>query len=330
MQTSRYDLWAPGEYQYPAAFGFTPNITSYIHDEPEYEGRVLPCVVVVPGGAYRVVSPSEDGIVAERFYSLGYNAFVVTYTTNLLELAPLKLQPLCDLSRAVRFVRRNAGEFNIDADKLVTCGFSAGGHLVGSLCVHYGDVVDQDPAYQAFSNRPDAALLCYPVITSGEYAHKESFDVLLGVDATEEELAYMSLEKQVTPQTPPCFIWQTRTDEMVPVENSILMANALRAAGVPVEHHVFSHGQHGLSLADDVWASGDYGEPYTMEQMFGLVAAVKSGEVELPPEKQETYAMFTSFGSEDEGAAPMEFVPNEEVKVWPGLADAWIRRTLEV
>ena len=252
MKKETLAIWQKGEYQYPLAFGFVPKLVSYIHEEGE---QARPCMLVVPGGAYCVVSPTEGEIVAMEFYEKGYNAFVLTYTTNPLMLEPLKDQPMRDLSRAIRFIRSRAGEFCIDPDRLVICGFSAGGHLCASVCVHFADISDE--VYEGISNRPDAAILSYPVITSGDKAHQGSIQALLGADATEAELKYMSLETQVTENTPPCFLWQTATDEAVPVENSYLFAQALKEKGITFAHHVFSCGKHGLSLANEKWAAGD-------------------------------------------------------------------------
>lgn len=226
MRTEQIDLWDKDEYQYGAAFGFIPNIHGYIHDENE---DMRTCLIVVPGGGYRTVSPTEGEIVAKKFYDMGYNTFVCTYTTNILLLEPLKMQPLKDLSRAVRYVRKYAEEFHIS--KVVVCGFSAGGHLAGSLCVHWQDVDDEKQEMNHISSRPDAAILSYPVITSGEFAHLDSFKALLGEPMGLEDREYMSLEKQVTDHTPPIFLWQTITDELVPVENSILMVQALKEKG---------------------------------------------------------------------------------------------------
>src|SRR5690606_34384613 len=96
------------------------------------------------------------------------------------------------------FVRKQAEQFQIDPEKLVVCGFSAGGHLTGSIAVHHGaEELVLGGEYEGISNRPNAVILSYPVISSGEYAHRGSFTALLGADATKEELEYMSLEKQV-------------------------------------------------------------------------------------------------------------------------------------
>ncbi len=274
---------------------------------------------------------TEGEIVALEFYKKGYNTFVCTYTTNLFGIAPLLDQPMKDLSRAIRYIRANAGAFHVKENELTICGFSAGGHLCGSVCVHYEDVKDENPKYSDISNKPDAAILSYPVITSGEKAHRGSFESLLGKDASEEQLSYMSLEKHVTPDTPPCFLWQTATDETVPVENSYLFAEAgkdaseeqlsymslekhvtpdtppcflwqtatdetvpvensylfaeaCRANGVSYAHHVFSKGKHGLSLANEEWASGNFGGQYTVEQIECQVKAAEEGVLPLPEE----------------------------------------------
>ena len=143
MKKETLAVWQEGEYSYPLAFGFVPNLVSYIHEEDTQE---RPCMLVVPGGGYCVVSPTEGEIVAMEFYEKGYNAFVFTYTTNPLMLEPLKEQSMRDLSRAIRLIRSRAGEFHIDPCRLILCGFSAGGHLCASVCVHYMDVEDADTA----------------------------------------------------------------------------------------------------------------------------------------------------------------------------------------
>ena len=320
MRKQRFDLWKENEYTYPMAFGFVPNIVTFLHDEDEQE---RPAMIVVPGGGYRVVSPTEGEIVAKEFYAKGYQAFVCTYTTNLLGAAPLHDQPIRDLSRAVRFVRRHAKEFCVKTDQVAICGFSAGGHLCGSLCVHYDDVPDAE--YEGVSNRPDAAILSYPVITSGEYAHRDSFVALLGDDPSEEQLAYVSLEKQVKDDTPPCFLWQTVTDELVPVENSYLFAEPLRKHGITHAHHAFSKGGHGLSLAHEAWANGVYGDTDTMEQINRIVQCVKDGAIPMPEEAKQQ--LLASFDYDEETGKEMlkANIPSEEVAVWPILADAWMK-----
>lgn len=325
MNRQTHPIWENAEYTYPMSAGFVPFLVSYVHSDP----RPHPAMLVVPGGGYRFVSPTEAEPVAMRFYRAGYNAFVLTYTVNPLDNGVLKRQPLEDVSRAVRFLRAGAGEFRLDPDRLAVCGFSAGGHLCASLCVHWQDVADPNPRYGALSNRPSAAILSYPVITAGEFAHRDSFTALLGRDASPEELEYMSLEKQVTEKTPPCFLWQTMEDGAVPVENSYLFAQACRAAGVRFAHHVFTKGQHGLSLADEDWLAGRHGDGYCLAQLTALRDQVQAGQVPgIAPDAMDGWF-----------APPQDPDPASQreleracalVRVWPELAIAWLGDTLDI
>ncbi len=316
---NRHVLWEPPEYSYPMSGGFVPFVKSYVHPDPS----TRPAMLVVPGGGYCFVAPSEGEPVARKFYDAGYNAFVLTYTVNPLSSCPLYMQPLKDISRAVRFIRKSAADFRVHAQKLAVCGFSAGGHLCASLCVHWQDVSDPDPSYHRYSNRPDAAILSYPVITAGEKAHRGSFVALLGENAAPEQLEYMSLEKQVDQNTPPCFLWQTAADDAVPVENSYLFAEACHAAHVEYAHHVFTRGGHGLSLADSAWLRGEHGEPYTTQQLVMLRDKAKAGDLAgVAPDAFDGFF-----------APPGEMDPSQRekleracavVRVWPQLAIAWL------
>lgn len=326
MIGQRVEIWRADEYEYPAAYGFIPVMVTYLHED----GDMHPAMLVVPGGAYRYVAPSEGDIVARRFYEKNYNVFVLAYTVNYFD-EPLGMQPLRDISRAVRIIRSNAETLHIDSGKLALCGFSAGGHLCAGLCVHYKDIRDPRPEFDRVPNRPDAAVLSYPVITSGRYANRESFSALLGDDASEEELEYMSLEKQVTEDTPPCFLWQTASDRSVPVENSCLFAEALRKCGVPYAHHIFSGGIHGMSVASEEWLEGKYGDSYTLEQIRKLADAVRDGRTEYPAEKaDEILEKFGLNGGRRDRWTPeqkrqlREILP--EVQVWPELAETWLNR----
>lgn len=325
MQKNKHMIWGPGEYKYPLSAGFEPFIVSYIHTDPTPH----PAMVVTPGGAYCFVAPSEAEPVAKKFYSFGYNAFVLTYTVNPLTREPLMLQPLWDVSRAVRYVRKNAGDFHIDSDKLAVCGFSAGGHLSASLCVHWQDVEDPSPEYRGFSNRPDAAILSYPVITAGEYAHRGSFDAMLGTDPDPEMLHYMSLETQVTEKTPPCFLWQTAEDDCVPVENSYLFARACKAAGVDFAHHVFTSGQHGLALADDAWLADDYGDTYTLAPVTALRDKLKSEGIDgVPADAMDGF--FAPPGEPDPEYMEKLRRDCRIARVWPELARSWLASELKI
>ncbi|MBR6486877.1 MAG: prolyl oligopeptidase family serine peptidase [Lachnospiraceae bacterium] len=277
MRNFREDIWQDSEYTYAASYGFMPNIRAYIHDEeggsPAGNNKKRDAIIVLPGGGYCLCAPHEGQEVALEYYSMGLNAFVLTYTTDITMSVPLKDQPLKDVSRAVRLVRKKYA----NGGKVIICGFSAASHVCGTLAVHFKDV--SDPAYPDVSNRPDGVILSYPVITAGKYTHGSSLEALLGAEATQDELDYYSLEKNVTEDTPPCFLWQTLTDELVPVENSYLFASALKEKGVPYAHYVFPKGPHGIGLAKEpVKINDPVPDPsYALEQLILAVKAVKAG-----------------------------------------------------
>jgi acetyl esterase/lipase len=226
----------------------TPRLTPYLDPAGAAEGA-RPCVIVAPGGGYTKRAPYEGGPVAEWLNGLGVAAVVLHY-----RVAPSRYpEPLLDGARAVRLVRARAADFGIDPDRIGMLGFSAGGHVAALTAVHAtaGDPGAADPV-ERVSSRPDAIVLCYPVITFGSHRHQGCLDNLLGRRATPELVAHLSAEKHVTADTPPAFLWHTSTDAAVPVLNSTLFAEALGRAGVPHELHVFREGKHGLGLASDV------------------------------------------------------------------------------
>lgn len=153
------------------------------------------------------------------------------------------------------FIRENAVPWGIDTQKIVVAGFSAGGHLAANLGVDWAsDILKQALGDDVEQWKPNAILLAYPVISSGSFAHIDSFKQLLGDDF--EQLAkYLSLENKVSSQTPPTFLWHTGEDELVPAENSLAFVQALRKYHIPVEYHLFSYGGHGLSLGSEASAA---------------------------------------------------------------------------
>ena len=220
---------------------FQPYLKSYLLPGDTVRG----CVIVFPGGGYSNRAGHEGAPVAERFNRLGFHAVVVEY-----RVAPYRYPaPQEDALRAVRIVRGHAAEWNIDPTKIAVLGFSAGGHLACSA----GIVYDQIPAaagdaLDTVSARPDAMILCYPVITCRDkLAHFGSFENLLGTkDRT--QFPACSWEEHVTDSTPPTFLWHTAEDSAVPVENSLLFSLALQKHKIPFELHVFPYGHHGLGL----------------------------------------------------------------------------------
>ena len=326
-------IWGDGEYNYEASYGFCPSIHGFIHDEDDDKRDVM---LVVPGGGYCMCTPHESEIVGDVFYKHGMNVFVLTYTTDITMSVPLKMQPLEDVSRAVRYIRKKGAEYNIEGKKLILCGFSAGAHVAGSLAVHFNDVADKSEEYATISNRPDGAILAYPVITTGEFTHEYSVQALLGKNPTDAELEYFSLEKQVTSDTPPCFIWQTLTDNLVPVENSYLMAEALRKQGIMYAHYVFPTGFHGLSYPCEKFFTPQVGGEYGFEQLEKAVAAVKAGQG-VRVSEQRKKELEEQFPDKDESgknvAADGEHVLSaeekawcDEIGLWPELARVWMSR----
>jgi acetyl esterase/lipase len=184
----------------------------------------------------------------QRFNAAGLHAFVVHYS-----VAPHRHpQPLRDAARAMRLIRQRAGEWQVDLGRIAICGFSAGGHLAASLGVHHASrwVAGDDPVDQ-LSCRPDGLILCYSVITAGQFAHQGSLENLLGPGHDAQLRREMSLEEQVDADTPPAFLWRTVADGSVPVENSVLFAQALRRHGTLFELHLYPHGGHGVGLSDE-------------------------------------------------------------------------------
>jgi len=236
--------------QYPNA-----DLVVYLHDEIE---RATPkprrAMIVCPGGGYGFLSDREDEVVALAWLAEGFQAFVLHY--GIGEHAQ-NFEPLIEACLAIRHVREHAGEYNVDPDHIFITGFSAGGHAAAAA----GVLWDHEAVRAAFGNvptrmgRPDGILPCYPVISAGEFAHRESFLQLAGRRSTRDEQMNFSLENFVDETTPPAFLWHTSDDNCVPIQNSLLFAAALAEHHIPFELHVYPHGAHGLSLCDErTWA----------------------------------------------------------------------------
>lgn len=183
-----------------------------------------PCVILCPGGGYHHVSEREGESEALQFLSMGMHAAVLQYS-----VAPARYPvQLTELAWAMHCIKEHAAEWHVLPDKIIVQGSSAG------------------------------LLLCYPVITSGEYAHRGSFENLLGQESEKRDLLEkLSLENQVSENTPPVFVWHTLTDGSVPAENSLLLVSALRRHHIPTEFHLYPEGHHGLALACRLTASRD-------------------------------------------------------------------------
>lgn len=234
-------------YEY---FGFpkppmaTGTLTGYLQENPVGGAqRLRPAVLVVPGGGYGHVSKREGTPVALRFLARGWNVFVLEYSVAPLRF-PVQLQ---EAAMAMGYIRNNAAALGIDPAMVAAVGFSAGGHLCGTL----GTLFDAPEVAHIGSGmllRPDALGLCYPVAVSWGKTHEGSFDCLCGEDPLLRRR--LSLDALARSDMPPVFLWHTRDDESVPCRNSLLLAAALEEKGVEFALHMYRHGPHGLSTAD--------------------------------------------------------------------------------
>lgn len=206
-----------------------------------------PFVLVLPGGGYSMLAPHEGEPVAMAFLQAGYQVGVLSYTVRSNADAPfLGSTPLEEAAAAIRLVRSNAEQWGIDPAKISVCGFSAGGHLAGSIGV-FGSDPHRIPNGQDGTAQPNAMILCYPLICSGNY---HSIYNLTGMESPCPERDAWSLDLHTTSNTCPAFIWTTSNDNVVDAKNSLQMATALQQAGVNVELHMYGAGHHGMSLAN--------------------------------------------------------------------------------
>lgn len=210
-------------------------------------------ILIVPGGGYSFCSDREGEPIALTYLTAGYNAFVLTYSVSGHGDARWPA-PLIDASAAMKHIRDHAEEYHVDPDYVFVIGFSAGGHLAASLGTLWNnDEIEAFLNIEKGYNRPTGMILAYPVISGLEYAHRGSFDNILGERKDDEDARReLSLEYRVDEQTVPAFIWTTATDTVVPPQNSILFAESLAEKGIPFEMHVYPKGSHGSSLANPI------------------------------------------------------------------------------
>lgn len=223
-----------------------PDLTVYRPARPDGSAMLL-----IPGGGYRwAVIDKEGADVARVFAAAGVTCFVLRYRQPADGWAAGADTPLQDTQRALRLIRSRAGEYGIDPARVGVLGASAGGHMAGSLISRFdARVYAAVDAADEVSARPDFAVLLYPVVTMHDpHVHAGSREHLIGKEATAERRDAYSLEKTVTGQEPPVFLLHAADDASVPVENSLLLFSALRAAKVPTEMHVFEEGGHGYGI----------------------------------------------------------------------------------
>lgn len=212
--------------------------------DPEKSNRAA--VIILPGGGYANLANHEGVTVAEWLAEAGFTAFVLAYRRGPEYPFPI---PLIDAQRAIRFVRSQAEEWQIEADKIGILGFSAGGHLASTIANHFAgpDPSAADPI-DSFSDRPDFQVLIYPVITMGKNGHERSRINLIGTDPTQDLIEKLSNEKQVTAKTPPAFLFHSTGDKSVDVINSDNYVESLQAAGIPVKYIRGDLGAHGIGV----------------------------------------------------------------------------------
>lgn len=253
-------LWPQGA---PGALGVAPKdiptLTSYVPAKANGSAMLL-----IPGGSYSGIYEGQAEPFALWLNEQGISVFVLRYRLGSAGYRyPSQLQ---DAVEAMRQVRANAVRWNLDAHRIGVMGFSAGGHLVSTLINRPEDgEVPGTTTDARVSPRPDLAILCYPVISMTTKPHAASRKNLIGDSPDDTLIRKTSSELQVHPGLPPCFIWHTSEDKMVPVEHTQLYAAALHLNGVPHELHLYQHGDHGTGLIGT-------GHPWMQDLLFWLKA----------------------------------------------------------
>jgi len=266
--TNSFPLWPEAA---PGALGKEdkdiPTLAPYWPDPAKATGAAI---VICPGGGYGGLAPHEGDHYARFLNEHGVAGFVLKYRLGSAGYRhPVMLQ---DAARALRTVRARAAEWKLDPKRIGIMGSSAGGHLASTLVTHYdaGKPDAADPIERQIS-RPDLGILCYAVISMGEFGHRGSRKNLLGEDPSPELIRELSNELHVTKDTPPCFLWHTYEDRGVRIENSLQFVEALQRKDVPFDFHVYQNGPHGLGLGTREW-NPDKRHPWTRDLVFWLQA----------------------------------------------------------
>lgn len=258
-------LWPAGA---PGALGDKdddkPTLTAYLPAPDKATGAAI---VICPGGGYGGLAPHEGAGYAEWLVENGIAGIVLKYRLGSKGYRHPAM--LNDAARAVRLTRFKAAEWKIDPKRVGIMGSSAGGHLASTLLTHFdaGKPDAADPV-ERFSSRPDIGILCYPVITLGIFTHQGSKKNLLGENPAPELVELLSNEKQVTKDTPACFVWSTGEDKAVPIENSMQFVAALRANGIRFDFHIYEKGPHGIGLGGG--RAGGPHHPWVADCLFWL------------------------------------------------------------
>ena len=228
-------------------------IDTYVANDKSFKRDAI---LVIPGGGYGAICTQREGEpVALAYVAHGFNAFVLNYRVG--RNGDVFPKQLVDAGRAIIYIRENAERFGINPKRVFTVGFSAGGHLSGSCAILYdAPEVKAALGISGEENKPTASILAYPVVTANvEQTHKPTFKNLLGKpfeEITESEKKRFSLETAVRPDSAPMFLWHTREDTLVPLNGTLLLAQAAKDARVNVTLHVYPYGPHGLSVANKI------------------------------------------------------------------------------
>lgn len=259
--SNEFPMWPEGA---PGQKGETardiPTLTPYWANKPSGSA-----IVICPGGGYGGLAPHEGKGYADWLVARGIHCFVLKYRLGSAGYRhPVMLK---DVSRAIRTVRANAVSWKIDPNRIGVMGSSAGGHLASTIVAHFDMGIVNGDKIDRMSSRPDLGILCYPVITMGQFTHQGSKRNLLGTNPSKELVQLLSNELQIKRDSPPCFIWHTWEDKAVPVENSLFFATALRKKGVLMDLHVYEKGRHGIGLGGK-----DFNDlhPWTDDLLFWL------------------------------------------------------------
>ncbi len=251
-------------------------IDSYVADDTGYKREAM---IVIPGGGYEMVCFSREGEpVALTYFAEGFNAFVLSYRVDN-DRYPSQL---LDASRAVIYIKEHADELGVDADKIYACGFSAGGHLAGSLAILHKDreVLSTLGIPEGY-NRPRACVLSYPVVSASVNTHAGSFVNLVGKplsEFSEDDKSKYSLERNVDADSAPVFIWHTAEDKAVPPVGSLMLAKEYLDEDLPVALHLYPYGPHGIALGNEISSAGnpDFIQPMAQSWVKESVEWIRS------------------------------------------------------
>ena len=247
MYCEKIDLYEYFKIEKPLGADGTLSVCCHGLSKETGLDRKRPAMLVIPGGAYVMVSDREDEPVAVEYFRHGFNTFSLRYS-----VAPCTYPTqLREAAMAMIFIRENAEKYGVMKDWVAAIGFSAGGHLCGCLGNMFDCEAVSDLRHSEYI-RPEAVILSYPVLIYSEdhsKCHFGSFDNVSGHD--ERLMKYLSLDKHVKTNSSPAFIWHTVDDEGVPVYGSLVTAQCYLEKKVPFEMHLFRSAFHGASICTE-------------------------------------------------------------------------------